>query len=84
MRRLPNIFESIEYAPGPRRKSAIITSAWRENSKALIPFHSGQQLASKRIESKLAIGVKTPQRSMRLVKAKATIHHGRRHPSLEL
>jgi hypothetical protein len=76
MRRLPNIFESIEYAPGPRRKSAIITKTWIENSKDLSGSHAGQHDASRVMENRVATGVNAPQKRKKLVRAKATILHG--------
>lgn len=81
--RLPNIFESIEYAPGPSTKSAIITSVWRQNSNDLGPSHTGQQIASKTIENTLAIGVNAPQRRRRLISARAKVFHRGMSPIAE-
>lgn len=73
--RLPNIFESIEYAPGPRRERAIITRADIENSSDLCSSHAGQQIASKMTENAQVIGVKTPNKSRRLIREKTPIFH---------
>jgi hypothetical protein len=75
IRRLPNIFESREYAPGPRTNIAADTSMLRVRSAAWSPFTTGQDVASITIESMLANGVIAPrQRRIHVMHREIAFH----------